>query len=92
MVEAREMQDQRLDALSSILSRQREIGEMIGTELDHHITLLDDTEQAVGATQSRIQQAGKRMQRILADDSKSGMVVCILLIVLAVVVILARLL
>ncbi|KAI9031167.1 hypothetical protein DFJ74DRAFT_654837 [Hyaloraphidium curvatum] len=56
-----EDQDQSLDALVSVIERQKQIGVQINQELDYHIELLEDTEERVDATTGRLGSAQKRL-------------------------------
>ncbi|KAF9586371.1 hypothetical protein BGW38_006115 [Lunasporangiospora selenospora] len=64
-----EDQDQNLDRLSEAVGRQREMGIMIGDELDTHMDLLDDTDHLVDRTESRLGIARKRLNRV-AEGTK----------------------
>ncbi|OBZ86250.1 Syntaxin-51 [Choanephora cucurbitarum] len=67
-------QDQDLDHLSDAIRRQRELGLLIGDELETHAQLIDETEEMVDRTDERLRQAKKRLDHVnrkIKDNSKS---------------------
>jgi len=58
-------QDKTLEQFSSILNRQRKIGETINQELDLQNELLDDLDGNVNKVQLGLGQAEKRMKKVL---------------------------
>ncbi|KAJ9082170.1 hypothetical protein DSO57_1006907 [Entomophthora muscae] len=78
-----EDQDRNLDMLSQSLGRQREIGVIIGQELEHHVMLLDETSNAVDMTEARLNQAQSRLHRI--DRKSKQCKLCGALVVLFIV-------
>jgi C4-dicarboxylate-specific signal transduction histidine kinase len=73
-------QDQDLDHLSSAIRRQRELGLLIGDELETHAQLIDETEGMVDRTDERLRQAKKKLDyvgRKVKDNSKY-LVVCVI--------------
>lgn len=67
-------QDQDLDHLSLAISRQRELGTLIGEELETHAQIIDETEVLVDGTDHRLRQAQKKLNyvnRKIKDNSKS---------------------
>jgi ABC-type transporter Mla subunit MlaD len=63
-----------LDHLSAAIRRQRELGEMIGDELETHAQLIDETEDMVDRTQYRLERAKSKLDHVgrkLKDNSKS---------------------
>ncbi|KAG9302166.1 hypothetical protein G9A89_020600 [Geosiphon pyriformis] len=57
-------QDEDLDRLDESIGRQRELGILIGDELNYHIELLEETENAVDSTDSRLASARRRLNRV----------------------------
>ncbi|XP_056315806.1 syntaxin-8 isoform X1 [Danio aesculapii] len=64
-----EAQDAGLDALASVLSRQKQMGQEIGNELDEQNEIIDDLAQLVDKTDGRIKNETKRVKLL---DSKSA--------------------
>ncbi|KAI9257654.1 hypothetical protein BY458DRAFT_492274 [Sporodiniella umbellata] len=67
-------QDQDLDDLSEAIRRQRELGLLIGDELESHAILIDETEGMVDRTDQRLKKAKKKLDyvgRKVKDNSKS---------------------
>ncbi|OUM59692.1 hypothetical protein PIROE2DRAFT_46831 [Piromyces sp. E2] len=58
-------QDKTLEQFSSILNRQRKIGETINQELDLQNEILDDLDNNVNKVQLGLGQAEKRMKKVL---------------------------
>ncbi|KAG0226739.1 hypothetical protein BGW41_004092 [Actinomortierella wolfii] len=67
-----EDQDSHLDRLSESLGRQREVGLMIGDELDTHIDMLGETEQLVDSTAQRLSRATKRITTVVRKTKGCG--------------------
>lgn len=66
-------QDQDLDHLSLAIARQRELGTLIGEELETHAQIIDETEALVDGTDHRLRQAQKKLNyvnRKIKDNSK----------------------
>lgn len=66
-------QDQDLDHLSDAIRRQRELGLLIGDELETHAQIIDETEEMVDRTDERLRQAKKKLDyvgRKVKDNSK----------------------
>lgn len=57
-------QDQDLDHLSDAIRRQRELGVLIGDELETHVQLIDETEDMVDRTDERLRQAKKKLDYV----------------------------
>ncbi|KAG1168889.1 hypothetical protein G6F70_008840 [Rhizopus microsporus] len=57
-------QDQDLDHLSEAIRRQRELGLMIGDELETHAILIDETEEMVDRTDERLRRAKKKLDYV----------------------------
>ncbi|KAI8336891.1 hypothetical protein BD560DRAFT_339960 [Blakeslea trispora] len=87
-----EDQDQDLDHLSDAIRRQRELGLLIGDELESHAQLIDETEEMVDRTDERLRQARKKLDYVSRKmkDNKSVCTVIVLIIVFFVLVSLFR--
>ncbi|KAJ3332302.1 hypothetical protein HDU76_000677 [Blyttiomyces sp. JEL0837] len=82
-------QDSHLDQLSETIQRQREIGIMIGNELDSHVDLLQEVEENVDDAQSRLGAAGRRLREVheRAQSASAGNCLIVALVCVLVVVI-----
>lgn len=68
-------QDTNLDHLSDAIRRQRELGLLIGDELDTHAQLIDETHEMVDRTDARLQKARKKLNyvgRKVKDNRKQN--------------------
>ncbi|KAI9255890.1 hypothetical protein EDC94DRAFT_617104 [Helicostylum pulchrum] len=85
-------QDTDLDHLSSAIRRQRELGLLIGDELETHAQLIDETEAMVDNTDERLRQAKKKLDYVgrKVKDNKSVCIVIGLIIVFFILVSLFR--
>ncbi|OAD77767.1 hypothetical protein PHYBLDRAFT_141629 [Phycomyces blakesleeanus NRRL 1555(-)] len=66
-------QDDDLDQLSLVIGRHRELGLLIGDELESHAQLIDETEIMVDRTDARLRKAKKKLDyvgRKVKDNSK----------------------
>ncbi|CAO3675544.1 unnamed protein product [Umbelopsis ramanniana] len=66
-------QDRNLDMLSDAVGRQRELGLLIGDELESHVQLIEETDEMVDRTDTRLRNAQKRLNyvgRRVKDNSK----------------------
>ncbi|RCH87859.1 hypothetical protein CU098_009674, partial [Rhizopus stolonifer] len=81
-------QDQDLDHLSETIRRQRELGLLIGDELETHAQLIDETEDMVDRTDERLRQARKKLDYVnrKIKDNKSVCIVIALIIVFFILV------
>ena len=80
-------QDTSLDALVSVIERQKQIGLQINQELDYHIELLEDTEDRVDNTTNRLGAASKRLEVVRKTVSSNwGMCTTVCLVVALLVV------
>ncbi|KAI8811183.1 hypothetical protein BJ742DRAFT_154025 [Cladochytrium replicatum] len=57
-------QEEQVDALSTVIRRQRQIGEQIGNELEVHNQLLDDLDQGVTRVASHLKSASKKLDSV----------------------------
>jgi hypothetical protein len=66
-------QDRNLDMLGDAVGRQRELGLLIGDELDSHVQLIEETDEMVDRTDTRLRHAQKRLNHVgrrVKDNSK----------------------
>ncbi|KAI8092789.1 uncharacterized protein BX664DRAFT_364632 [Halteromyces radiatus] len=85
-------QDENLDHLSLAIGRQRELGLMIGDELDSHVQLIDETEMLADRTDERLRRARRKLDYVgrKVKDNKSVCIVIALIFVFFVLVALFR--
>ncbi|CAD6588731.1 MAG: hypothetical protein TREMPRED_005144 [Tremellales sp. Tagirdzhanova-0007] len=60
-------QDERLNLLSHSIGRQNHLSIQIGSELDLHNEMLEDTDQAMDRTTARLSKARKRLDKVASD-------------------------
>ncbi|KAG2182025.1 hypothetical protein INT43_006951 [Umbelopsis isabellina] len=77
-------QDRNLDMLSEAVGRQRELGLLIGDELEQHVQLIEETDEMVDRTDTRLRHAQKRLNYVgrRVKDNKSICIVIGLIIIL----------
>ncbi|KAI8577288.1 hypothetical protein K450DRAFT_252471 [Umbelopsis ramanniana AG] len=77
-------QDRNLDMLSEAVGRQRELGLLIGDELESHVQLIEETDEMVDRTDTRLRNAQKRLNYVgrRVKDNKSICIVIALIIIL----------
>lgn len=66
-------QDQDLDHLSEAIKRQRELGSLIGQELETHAQLIDETEEMVDRSDERLRETRRKLDKLkrkVQDNSK----------------------
>ncbi|KAJ8663101.1 hypothetical protein O0I10_001278 [Lichtheimia ornata] len=87
-----EDQDTNLDHLSDAIRRQRELGLLIGDELDTHAQLIDETHEMVDRTDARLQKARKKLNYVgrKVKDNRSICIVIVLIFVFFVLLALFR--
>ncbi|ORX57454.1 hypothetical protein DM01DRAFT_1227050 [Hesseltinella vesiculosa] len=85
-------QDENLDHLSLAVGRQRELGLLIGEELESHIRLIDETEEMADRTDERLRRARKRLDYVgrKVKDNKSVCIVIALIFVFFILLALFR--
>ncbi|ORZ01453.1 hypothetical protein BCR43DRAFT_433199, partial [Syncephalastrum racemosum] len=85
-------QDQNLDQLSDAIRRQRELGLIIGDELDTHAQLIDETTDMVDRTDARMQKARRKLDYVgrKVKENKSICIVIVLIFVFFVLLALFR--
>ncbi|KAJ3270280.1 hypothetical protein HDV01_000395 [Terramyces sp. JEL0728] len=67
-------QDAQLDSLADLLTRQKQIGEMISNELDVQVDLLDEVDERANATEQRMRTARNRLDGFMESSSGSSRV------------------
>ncbi|XP_005399443.1 PREDICTED: syntaxin-8 isoform X3 [Chinchilla lanigera] len=80
-------QDAGLDALSSIISRQKQMGQEIGNELDEQNEIIDDLANLVENTDEKLRTETRRVSLVDRKSTSCGMIMVILLLLVAIVVI-----
>ncbi|XP_062976497.1 syntaxin-8 isoform X1 [Elgaria multicarinata webbii] len=82
-----EEQDAGLDALSSILSRQKQMGQEIGNELEEQNEIIDDLANLVENTDDKLRSQTRRVMTVDKKSTSCGMMVVIVLLLIAIVVV-----
>ncbi|NXQ09177.1 STX8 protein, partial [Vidua macroura] len=67
-----EEQDAGLDALSSIISRQKQMGQEIGNELDEQNEIIDDLTNLVENTDDRLRSQTRHVKRVEKKSTSCG--------------------
>ncbi|XP_024420601.3 syntaxin-8 isoform X2 [Desmodus rotundus] len=80
-------QDAGLDALSSIISRQKQMGREIGNELDEQNEIIDDLANLVDKTDEKLRTETRRVNLVDRKSASCGMIMVILLLLVAIVVV-----
>ncbi|KAM8955257.1 syntaxin-8 isoform 2-T2 [Lycaon pictus] len=80
-------QDAGLDALSSIISRQKQMGKEIGNELDEQNEIIDDLANLVENTDGKLRTETRRVNMVDRKSTSCGMIMVILLLLVAIVVV-----
>ncbi|NP_001090074.1 syntaxin 8 S homeolog [Xenopus laevis] len=80
-------QDAGLDALSSILARQKQMGQDIGNELDEQNEIIDDLTTLVDTTDSKIRNQTRHIKLVDKKSTSCAMMVVIVLLLIAIVVV-----
>nr|XP_019010286.1 syntaxin 8 [Kwoniella pini CBS 10737]OCF49067.1 syntaxin 8 [Kwoniella pini CBS 10737] len=65
-------QDERLNLLSNSIGRQNHLSVQIGSELDIHHQLLEDTDQAMDRTANSLNRARRRLDKVANDAKQHG--------------------
>ncbi|KAM6942021.1 syntaxin-8 isoform 2-T2 [Lycodopsis pacificus] len=84
-----EVQDEGLDALAAVISRQKIMGQEIGNELEEQNEIIDDISHLVDKTDDRIRNETRRVKLVETKSASCGMLVVIVLLLIAIVVIAA---
>ncbi|KAG7491587.1 hypothetical protein MATL_G00005640 [Megalops atlanticus] len=82
-----EVQDAGLDALAAVISRQKQMGQEIGNELDEQNEIIDDLTHLVDKTDDRIRNETRRVKIVETKSANCGMLVVIVLLLIAIVVV-----
>uniref|UniRef100_A0A8C3D5A6 Syntaxin-8 n=1 Tax=Corvus moneduloides TaxID=1196302 RepID=A0A8C3D5A6_CORMO len=82
-----EEQDAGLDALSSIISRQKQMGQEIGNELDEQNEIIDDLTNLVENTDDRLRTQTRHVKMVDKKSTSCGMLVVIVLLLIAIAVV-----
>ncbi|KAG0163024.1 hypothetical protein DFQ30_000854 [Apophysomyces sp. BC1015] len=87
-----EDQDNNLDQLSDVIRRQRELGLVIGDELEAHAQLIDETDALADRTDAKLRQARKRLTYVgrKVKDNKSVCIVIALILIFFILLALFR--
>ncbi|RIA93183.1 hypothetical protein C1645_874241 [Glomus cerebriforme] len=80
-------QDEDLDRLSDAIGRQRELGLMIGEELNYQVELLAETEDIVDRTDGRLNRAKRSLTKVSKKAKEKGSMCTIALLIFILVVI-----
>ncbi|XP_038597967.1 syntaxin-8 [Tachyglossus aculeatus] len=80
-------QDAGLDALSSIISRQKQMGQEIGNELDEQNEIIDDLANLVENTDEKLRNQARRVKMVDKKSTSCGMLAVIVLLLIAIVVV-----
>ncbi|GAA5962205.1 hypothetical protein JCM21900_002309 [Sporobolomyces salmonicolor] len=85
-----EDQDEQLDSLSSAISRQHALSLRVAEELELHSSLLDDTDSALGRTESNLRQASGRLDtfaRRAKDTGSTGLIVFLIIVLVILILV-----
>nr|XP_058903510.1 syntaxin-8 isoform X7 [Kogia breviceps] len=80
-------QDAGLDALSSIISRQKQMGQEIGNELNEQNEIIDGLANLVENTDEKLRTETRRVNLVDRKSTSCGMVAVTLLLLVAIVVV-----
>ena len=58
--------------MNDAIGRQRELGLMIGEELNYHVELLTETEEVVDRTDGRLNRAKRNLTKISKKAKEKG--------------------
>lgn len=65
-------QDERLNVLSTSIGRQNHLSIQIGSELDRHHELLEETDVAMDRTAARLNKAKRRLDKVAGEAKQYG--------------------
>uniref|UniRef100_A0A8C3SHT9 Syntaxin-8 n=1 Tax=Chelydra serpentina TaxID=8475 RepID=A0A8C3SHT9_CHESE len=82
-----EEQDAGLDALSSVLSRQKQMGQEIGNELEEQNEIIDDLTNLVANTDDKLRSQTRHVKMVDKKSTSCGMLVVIVLLLIAIAVV-----
>jgi len=85
-----EQQDSQLNLVGQSIGRLKQMGTLIGEEVDDQNVLLDDFYTDMEATEHKMSNVQKKMEKILTmvDGKKQNVIIGILLVVMVIVVVL----
>ncbi|XP_063678754.1 syntaxin-6-like isoform X2 [Bolinopsis microptera] len=85
-----QQQDEQMDIVGKSIGRLKEIGTLIGDEVEDQNQLLDEFYGDMGQTEKRMSNVQRKMDKILekVDGKKQNIIIGVLLIVMIIVVIL----
>jgi SNARE domain len=81
-------QNRDLEALGETVGRQKELAFAIGDELDVHVGLLDDIDDAVIDTTHRVRGETERVMSVSDKAKTGGLLICIVIQIIVLIVIL----
>ncbi|KAM6345221.1 syntaxin-8 isoform 2-T2 [Alca torda] len=87
IVQLEQEQDAGLDALSSIISRQKQMGQEIGNELDEQNEIIDDLTNLVENTDDKLRNQTRHVKMVDKKSTSCGMLVVIVLLLIAIAVV-----
>lgn len=80
-------QDQGLEVLSSVIARQKQMGETIGDELEQHNEIIDDLTRHVQKTDDRIGRETRHIRKVGEKAKDCAFYIIIITLLIAIVVI-----
>lgn len=85
-------QDERLNRLGDSVSRQHELSIQIDDELTSHLELLDDVDNLVGSSHSRLESAKRRLDKFsrAAKDNGSFVTIIILIFIFIILIVVLK--
>ncbi|KAF9262371.1 hypothetical protein L218DRAFT_1000583 [Marasmius fiardii PR-910] len=81
-------QDRTIDSIAGTLSTLAQQAGLMGQEISEHNELLDDLERGVDRTDSRLNNAMKKMKKFLRDSEERGSGWCIVILIIILVILL----
>ncbi|XP_038064686.1 syntaxin-8-like [Patiria miniata] len=82
-----QQQDEGLESLATVIARQKQMGQTIGTELEEHNEILDDLSRHVGKTDSTIVRETKHIRTVTQKAKDCSFYIIIILLLVAIVII-----
>ncbi|EFA80861.1 syntaxin 8 [Heterostelium album PN500] len=82
-------QDKLLDSLSNSIMRQKDIAITIGNEAEKQGIMLDDLNDHVDGTSTKIRNASRGILRLTKDSKTTGHWICICVLILVLIVVIA---
>ncbi|KIL63132.1 hypothetical protein M378DRAFT_80101 [Amanita muscaria Koide BX008] len=81
-------QDRTMESIAGTLSTLAQQAGLMGQELEEHHELLEDLEQNVDRTDSKLNDAMRRMRKFLRDSEEKGSGYCIIVLIIILAVLL----